>query len=357
MDLGGSSVEDVGLSRRFWQDKRVLVTGHTGFKGAWLCLWLENLGARITGIALPSEHDGAFSAFKPWTQLDSNHVDVRNLEAIIPLISDADPQIVFHLAAQALVRRGFEDPRGTFETNVLGTLNLLDACVHRPAVEAIVVTTTDKVYRFPGSGPFREDDPLGGTDPYGASKACAEIVVTGVSGASSTPVATARAGNVLGGGDMADDRLLPDLFRALARKEPLRLRNPAATRPWQFVLDPLLGYLQLAELLATAPQDAPRAFNFGPAPGTTNKVSEVVEFALQTWGHGSWVREEGKTYPEATVLELDPERARSVLGWQTRLDMKQAVEWTVAWERERLRGGNMRLFSLQQIDDFERIAQ
>ena len=273
-----------------WQGRRVLLTGHTGFKGAWLALWLEQLGATTFGIALPPPEGGAYEALRPKLEADE-HCDIRDRARVFALIEEWRPEIVFHLAAQALVPDSYRDPIGTFETNVAGTVNVVSAAV-TASVDAVVVVTSDKVYANDGSGrAFTESDPLGGGDPYSASKACADIAARSwraLPSNDATALAVARAGNVIGGGDVAPDRLLPDAWRALVADESLVLRNPRAVRPWQFVLEPLLGYLLLGERLLTRPDTAPEAVNFGPPLESCRPVGDVVDLAFQQFGRGSW---------------------------------------------------------------------
>ena len=350
------SLENVGVNRSFWQGKRVLVTGHTGFKGSWLALWLESLGAAVSGIALPAEQEeGAFNALRP--SLDSRHADLRDEQEIARLFQDLNPEIVFHLAAQSLVRRSYDDPVATYETNVLGTLHLLRAAA---SVKTTVISTTDKVYRNDETGrAFVEDDPLGGSDPYSSSKACVELLAESwrrsfVIG-SDHRVGTARAGNVIGGGDWGTDRLVPDTLRSLDAGRPVRLRYPKAVRPWQFVLEPLLGYLMFAEGLHTDPA-APDVLNFGPGPDAWATVEEVVQQMLAAWGSGSLEHADESFAPESQILALDSTRAEKQLGWRNRLDLASTLGWTVAWRKEQLSGSDMREFSLTQIKAFEEMT-
>ena len=271
------------IERAFWRDRRVLLTGHTGFKGAWLALWLERLGAQVFGLALPPTIPSprGFPNWRP-RRSRSRIGDIRDAGVVARAVQEARPQIVIHMAAQALVRRSYRAPVETFATNVMGTAHLLDSLRGAEGLQAVLVVTTDKVYRNDGNGhPFAEDDPLGGADPYSASKAAAEIVVASMATSffGGKGVATARAGNVIGGGDWSEDRLIPDIWRAVKAGKPLRLRNPEATRPWQHVLDPLAGYLRYAERLASG-ADVPKALNFGPLPGDALTVAEIADAML-----------------------------------------------------------------------------
>ncbi|HVF75633.1 MAG TPA: CDP-glucose 4,6-dehydratase [Acidimicrobiales bacterium] len=355
------STRSFGADASFWRSRRVLVTGHTGFKGAWLALWLEHLGASVTGLALPPETpDGIFGLLGSWDGLDSRIIDLRDADAVIAAVADTDPDVVLHLGAQALVRRGYADPVGTYDTNVMGTAHVLRGVEAAPAVKAVVVVTSDKVYANDGAGrPFTESDPLGHGDPYSNSKACTELLVASwrasFLGPKGVPVATARAGNVVGGGDVAEDRLVPDALRALAAADVLRLRNPDAVRPWQHVLEPLAGYLLLAQRLVEGDQAVPDAVNFGPDEESCRSVSDVVQKVFELTGTGKWEHEGGEQPPEATLLRLDSSLARERLGWRPRLDLDDTLAWTVDWWRAQREGADMRAFSLAQIATFEEL--
>lgn len=346
------------IDASFWSGRRVLVTGHTGFKGAWLSLWLERLGARVAGLALePESPDGAFVALGPWQELDSHVVDLRDGSAVREVLAQVSPEVVFHLAAQSLVRRGWADPLGTYEVNVLGTAHVLEAITAAASVSAVVVVTSDKVYANGGAGgSFHEGSPLGGVDPYSASKACAEHVVSAWrAGNPSRSVATARAGNVIGGGDVAEDRLLPDIWRALRTETEVVLRHPEATRPWQFVLEPLAGYVGVAEALVLEPALCPNALNFGPPASACWSVAEVVDMVFDHWGGGRWVEgpASGGDAPEAGELSLDSALAERALGWRPRLDIDAAIGMTVEWWRAAARGLPLRPLALSQLEAYE----
>lgn len=335
-----------------WAGRRVLVTGHTGFKGAWLALWLRALGAEVTGVALAPEHaDGIYAVLEPW-DLSSVLVDVRDPAALTAAVRDAQPEIVFHLAAQPLVRRGYAERALTYDTNVVGTANLLDAVSATSTVRAVVVVTSDKVYRQDGADrPFREGDPLGGHDPYSASKACAELVVAEWSYRSgAVAVTTARAGNVIGGGDRAADRLLPDVVRGAETGVPTMIRNPNATRPWQHVLESLAGYLLLGERLLDGAA-VPAALNFGPDGSAT--VAEVLTDFVAALGSGRWAIDDGEHPHEAPTLALDASLAREALGWRPRLDLPTALGWTAEWYRAQLEGADLGALTLEQIARYE----
>ena len=331
----------------------MLVTGHTGFKGAWLSLWLERLGARTFGVALAPPDGGAYEALRPCFEAQAR-CDIRDRERVVALTDEWQPEIVFHLAAQALVPDGYRDPVGTFETNVSGTVNVVSAAVAAGA-RAVVVVTSDKVYANDGSGrAFTESDPLGGHDPYSASKACADIAARSLRSSpasAGTAIAVARAGNVIGGGDVAPDRLLADAHRAVSAHQPLRLRNPHAVRPWQFVLEPLLGYLLLGEQLLTQPDTAPEAVNFGPHLASCRPVREVVELAFARFGEGSWEPAAGDHPPEAELLRLDATFAQQTLGWSPQFDLERAVEQTVTWWQTADAGGDLRMLAISQLDN------
>jgi CDP-glucose 4,6-dehydratase len=342
----------------------VLLTGHTGFKGSWLALWLAELDARVHGFALePPTTPSLFEIAKVRSVLESDtRADLADLAALEECVRSAEPEVVFHLAAQPLVRDGYVDPLGTLRTNVLGTAHVLEAVRPVDSVQAVVIVTTDKVYQDEtGLRPCQETDPLGGSDPYSASKAAAEIVTSSYrasffeGGYQSRParVATARAGNVIGGADWAKDRLLPDCLRAFSEGRPIRLRNPGSIRPWQHVVEPLSGYLRLAEcLLGERGNDYACAWNFGPDPGDDATVLQVARAAAAIWGPGAAVEEvaspDGGGH-EVHALRLDNTRAREDLGWRPRWALPQALEMTVAWHRAWMGGEDMAAFTRQQI--------
>ncbi len=349
------------MSVSFWHDRRVLVTGHTGFKGAWLTLWLQHLGAHVTGLSLPPEHpDGTYAACAPWVGVAEHEADIRDGGAVHRAFRDSSPEVVLHLAAQALVRRSYEQPAQTYATNVMGTAHVLEAIRSTPSVRAAVVVTSDKVYRNDGTGKaFREDAPLGQSDPYSSSKASAELLTASwrASFFSAGPgVATARAGNVIGGGDKATDRLVPDALRALTSNAPLRLRFPAAVRPWQHVLEPLHGYLLLAQALATGAAGVPDAVNFGPDTASCRPVAEVVDTLFRLVGTGSWEEESGHRR-EATLLRLDSSLAGRTLGWRPALDLDTALLWTVEWHKAERAGDSARALALAQICRYGRLLE
>ena len=333
-------------NRDFWRGRRVLLTGHTGFKGAWMLFWLEAMGARVTGCSLaPEQPEALFSHLHAPNRLASEIVDIRNPKGLASLVARVRPEIVLHLAAQSLVRRGYSDPHGTFATNVQGTNNLMQALAQVNTARAIVVTTTDKVYRNSDDGrAFVETDPLGGHDPYSASKAACEMVVDGWRSrfeAEGCGIATARAGNVIGGGDWAQDRLVPDAVKSWSSGQVLHVRRPDATRPWQHVLEPLRGYLILAEKLASSTDIAP-AYNFGPRTESAT-VRKVLSLAAAEFGDVRTEFANTQEGPvEAQALALDPTLAETDLGIRGLWELDKTVALTAQWYRDFLAGRQAR---------------
>lgn len=347
----------------FWHGKRVLLTGHTGFKGAWLALWLQRLGAEVTGIALPpATQPSLFTLLgtKPW--LTSHTCDIRDAQGLKALVRQIRPEVVLHLAAQALVRGSYLQPLETFATNVMGTANLLDAVRDVDSVRVVVAVTTDKVYQNRESPyPYREDDALGGHDPYSASKAAAELVVasyrTSFLGAAGVAVASARAGNVIGGGDWSADRLIPDAIRAWNANQPLQIRRPQAIRPWQHVLEPLVGYIKLAEKLWQQPAVA-GAYNFGPQTHEAATVREVVQLAQNAYGMGQVAWGDGTEGPhEAAWLALEVAKARTVLGVRPRWALAESVQRTMRWYGQQHDGADAHALCEADIAAYETTDQ
>jgi CDP-glucose 4,6-dehydratase len=344
----------------FWQGKRVLLTGHTGFKGSWLALWLHQLGARVTGFALtPPTTPNLFEVAQVGETLDSIIGDIRDPVAVSAAFARSNPEIIFHLAAQPLVSEGYQDPVGTYTTNVMGTLNIMEAARHLPDLQAMVVITTDKCYENAESlHAYTETDPLGGHDPYSSSKACTDIAVASWRRSffnlpRQAGVASARAGNVIGGGDWAKNRLVPDLLRAFAAGQAAQLRHIQAVRPWQYVLEPLAGYLQLAESMATDKSFA-TAWNFGPELEDCVSVEAVADQLVALWpGTASYVTEASTIPHEAGLLRLDASRAKHLLKWRPRWHLPQALQHTVDWQLAWLNGSSMRDFCRQQINLYQ----
>lgn len=343
----------------FWAGKKVLVTGHTGFKGSWLCETLLARGAQVAGFALaPDTKPALFDQLGLARRMDHALGDIRDADLVVARLREVRPEVVLHLAAQPLVRRSYREPLATWATNVMGTAHVLDAVRLLGSPCAVVVVTTDKVYENrEWEHPYRENDPLGGHDPYSASKAGTELVAASwrkaFFAASEVRLATARAGNVIGGGDWSEDRILPDLARAFGAGQPLLVRNRHAVRPWQHVLDPLEGYLELAERLAG--QEAKRVedgFNFGPEPADQRSVGALIEEARRHWA-GTWTDATDPAAPhEAGQLALSIERARSVLGWHPRWDFARAVAETVSWYRDVAAGADPAQLVRAQIEKF-----
>jgi CDP-glucose 4,6-dehydratase len=350
------------MDPKFWHDKAVLITGHTGFKGAWLSLWLSTLGARLTGYSLvPPTDPNLFESAKVGLGMESVIGDIRDYDHLRQTIEQYKPEIVFHMAAQALIFRGYQSPIETFDVNALGTARLLEAVRQVGSAKVIVVVTTDKCYQVgENSAAFRETDVLGGNDPYSSSKACAELVVAAYRSSYSDPlfphlpaVATARAGNVIGGGDWSPDRLLPDMIRGIIEKKPVAIRNLGAIRPWQHVLEPLGGYLLLAEKLWENGPQFSEAWNFGPL-SDAESVGAVVQQVIDLWGEGaSWVPDLTQHPRETRVLKLDCTKAQQRLGWKPRWQLSQALEATVAWYKAYLRGQNVRTVILDQLASYQ----
>jgi CDP-glucose 4,6-dehydratase len=374
---GDSAVEDMGLSpvrhdaqapavapalpsAAFWRGKRVFLTGHTGFKGSWLALWLQSLGAEVHGYALapPTEPALYREARVDSGMAASTLGDVRHFDAVRRAMQAQRPDIVLHLAAQPLVRLSYAEPVATYATNVMGTVHVLEAARELGGVRAIVNVTTDKCYENrEWVWGYREDEPMGGFDPYSNSKGCSELVTSAwrrsFFAQGGTALASARAGNVIGGGDWAADRLLPDILRAFERGEPVVVRNPHATRPWQHVLEPLGGYLVLAERLCQDGQAAAEGFNFGPRDEDARPVQWIVERLAERWGEGACWQADGGRHPhEANYLKLDISKARYRLGWQPRWNLATALDRTVGWHRTWLSGDDVRALCLAQIDDY-----
>ncbi len=357
-------MEGLEMNTEFWRGKRVFMTGHTGFKGGWLSLWLHSLGAEVHGYALPAPTSpNLFSiAGIPSIMATSTLHDIGDGNALKRMMLSAAPDVVFHLAAQSLVRASYQQPVDTFRTNVMGTVNLLEAVRQVNSVRAVVNVTTDKCYLnrewFWG---YREDEPLGGHDPYSASKACSELVTAAYRAsflhASAAAIATARAGNVIGGGDWAADRLIPDLLRAGDAGEELAIRSPQATRPWQHVLEPLSGYLLLAKCLFEQGDLFADAWNFGPSDSDAKTVQWIVDYIESVSPSFKWRYDQLEQAHEAHALRLDSSKARLILNWHPCWNLQQALDRTLAWHSAWRSGSDMHAFSLSQIEEYVRTVR
>jgi CDP-glucose 4,6-dehydratase len=346
------------MTPEFWQGKRVFVTGHTGFKGGWLCLWLHGLGARVSGFALePITNPSMFAAASLAKVMESSAVgDVRELGALKSALRSSQAQIVIHLAAQALVRDSYLDPVGTYWTNVMGTVNLLEAARNLESARAVLVVTSDKCYENrERAHAYREDEAMGGYDPYSSSKGCAELVTAAYRRSfyaefGRPAVASARSGNVIGGGDWSKDRLVPDAIRAFIGGAYLKVRNPNAIRPWLHVLEPLCGYLTLTEHLWTNGATYSEPWNFGPSEGDIRSVKWIVEqVARRSKGNVIWEVDSAPQPHEASLLQLDSSKARERIGWRPRLPLETAVDWTVEWYQRYAQGQSARELTQEQI--------
>ncbi|MEM6513120.1 MAG: CDP-glucose 4,6-dehydratase [Pseudomonadota bacterium] len=356
-------MEGLAMNPSFWKNKRVLITGHTGFKGAWLSLWLERLGAEVHGVSLPpKDSPNLFEKASIHSVLSHHCLDIRNREQLGQLLTRIQPEIVFHLAAQSLVRYSYENPLETYETNVIGTLNVLEAVRAAGSVRQAIIITTDKVYEnHERDAGYKEHEPLGGHDPYSSSKACAELLVSSYRRSffpdslfdqHKMSIASVRAGNVIGGGDWAKDRLIPDFVRAIESGSDIVIRNPSAVRPWQHVLDALSGYLALTEAMSTQPGFA-GAWNFGPAENDARPVRWIVEKMISLSGKQvSWSQDGGEHPHEAGYLRLDCRKANEELDWQPTWSLDSALEKVVEWHLADASGRDARETSIKQIEDY-----
>lgn len=349
------------MSESFWRGRRVLLTGHTGFKGSWLSLMLQRLGADVAGFALPppASSPSLFELAQVGQGMESRFGDIRDLPQVCAYVEEVCPEIVIHMAAQALVRESYESPVETYATNVMGSVHVLEAVRRVPQVRAVLNVTSDKCYENnEWEWPYRETDRLGGADPYSSSKGCAELVTSAYARSFLTDagvaVATARAGNVIGGGDWAKDRIVPDAISAFTGLHTLVVRNPLAVRPWQHVLEPLTGYLQLCERMIDNPPKYSRAWNFGPAAEDVQPVGRVADMLCARWGNGaSWTTSTSSEAHEARLLRLDSSAARAELGWQPTWKVSGAIERTVDWYKTWASGGDVREVTLAQADEYQ----
>jgi CDP-glucose 4,6-dehydratase len=357
-------MESLGIVSDFWQGKKVFLTGHTGFKGGWLSLWLESLGAQVYGYALkPSTTPNLFSIANVGKSLAASTIaDIRDSLALEKAMLSAQPDIVFHLAAQPLVRYSYAEPVETYSTNVMGTVNLFEAVRKTPSVRAVINITTDKCYENRESlKPYTEDDAMGGYDPYSSSKGCSELVTAAYRRSflaeAGVAVATARAGNVIGGGDWSEDRLIPDFLRAIDKNETLVIRSPNAIRPWQHVLEPLSGYLQLAERLYMQGEQFAQGWNFGPSDHDAQTVAWILDKLTNMTTVAMWTLDKEPQLHEANYLKLDSSKANTQLGWQARWNLETALLKIIDWHQHFKNGADMHKFSLMQIADYQKAAK
>lgn len=360
-------MEDMGMNPQFWNGRRVFLTGHTGFKGSWLSLWLQDLGAELTGFALsPPTSPSLFEEADVSAKMTSLIGDIRDLVTLKEAMLAARPEIVIHMAAQPLVRRSYDDPVETYSSNVMGVVNLLEAVRATGGVRSVVNVTTDKCYENrEWDWGYRENEPMGGFDPYSSSKGCAELITAAYRSSYFNPdkyqehgvsISTARAGNVIGGGDWAKDRLIPDIISAFARNTAPFIRNPNAIRPWQHVLEPLRGYLLLAERMHEAGAEFSQAWNFGPSDSDAKHVSWIVERMSSLWGpEAAWVVDDRPHPHEANFLKLDISKARKLLGWHPSLSLGEALDYIVDWSKATAKGTSARDQTLLQIRRYQNL--
>lgn len=354
----------VKLTNTF-KDRRIIVTGHTGFKGSWLTLWLSMLGAKVTGVSLdPKDPLDAYYAMGIKKLSKDLRQDIREFKGLFNIINSTEPEIIFHLAAQPLVSQSYLQPLETLDTNIMGTANLLEACRLTPSVKTIVVITTDKCYENTGMHlPYDENDRLGGEDPYSSSKAAAELVVNSYrksffSSADSPGIATARAGNIIGGGDWAENRIVPDCIRALKEGRQILIRNPASVRPWQNILEPLYGYIILADKCFTNNKSFSEAWNFGPECSSVYNVWHLAKEIIKAWGSGTLFKSgEKQKIKEADYLSLNINKAKEMLGWTPVLTFQDSVGLTVDWYKAQAEGKDMLKFSIEQIENYMQLIQ
>ncbi len=353
------------VDQNFWQSKKVFLTGHTGFKGSWLSLWLSSMGAEVYGYSLsPDTSPNLYDLLSIKDIISHSYIDdIRNFSQLKKVVQDVEPSIVIHMAAQPLVRYSYAHPVDTYATNLMGTVNLLDAIRQTDSVKAAVVITTDKCYENrEWIWGYREDDPIGGFDPYSNSKGCAELAVssyrqsffTDKQGDMRVGLATARAGNVIGGGDWSIDRLIPDAIRSFEADQELLIRSPLATRPWQHVLEPLSGYLILAQALYENPTKFSSGWNFGPDDSDVRTVEQVLDVLIKQWGRGAkWRRGSGDHLHEASLLKLDCSKAKSKLGWKSKWSLEIAISQIIDWQRAFMDGKNMQEICMSQINQYQ----
>ncbi len=369
MAIRKSALEGVAVNPAFWSGKRVLLTGHTGFKGSWMSLWLQAMGAQVVGYALaPPTNPSLFEVARVGQGMTSVHGDIRDLAALQAVFAKHRPEIVIHMAAQPLVRYSYQNPVETYSTNVMGTVNVLEAVRNTPGIKAVVNITTDKCYENrEWVWGYRENEPMGGYDPYSNSKGCAELVSASYRSSffnanshaqHGVALATVRAGNVIGGGDWAQDRLIPDILAAFEQNKLVNIRNPHAIRPWQHVLEPLRGYLTLAERLFQQGSDFAEGWNFGPNDEDAKPVGWIVTQMAQLWGsEAQWQGDAGQHPHEATYLKLDISKARSRLDWRPALPLNDALKLIIDWSKQRQAGADMHALTLAQIHIYQTLTR
>jgi CDP-glucose 4,6-dehydratase len=367
MAIWRGSLESLEMSPDFWRGKRVLLTGHTGFKGSWMSLWLQSMGAQVVGYALnPPTQPSLFETANVAEGMTSIIGDIRDLTKLLAVFAEYKPEIVFHMAAQPLVRYSYSEPVETYSTNVMGTVNLLEAVRQTPGVKAVVNITTDKCYENrEWDWAYRENEPMGGYDPYSSSKGCAELVSAAYRSSyfnvnnyeqHGVALATVRAGNVIGGGDWAQDRLIPDILAAFEQGKTVNIRNPHSVRPWQHVLEPLRGYLTLAERLHDHGISYAEGWNFGPNDEDAKPVGWIVEKMAGLWGNtATWQNDAGDHPHEANYLKLDISKARKHLDWHPALRLEDALKFIIDWSKQRQAGANVRALTLEQIRIYQNI--
>ena len=354
------------VNSKFWSGKNVLITGHTGFKGSWLSLWLQNLGANVTGLALaPPTKPSLFEIANVAEGMQSNIGDIRDQNVVDEVFNRCNPEVVIHMAAQPLVLYSYENPVETYATNVMGTVHILEACRRLNSVKSVVMITTDKCYENKEwVWGYRENEPMGGYDPYSNSKGCSELVISAYQksffhkDANKAGVASARAGNVIGGGDWAADRLIPDFMQAILDGQPVVIRSPSSIRPWQHVLEPLRGYLQLAESLWYDKAKFSEGWNFGPSDSDAKEVQWIIERISDLWGEGAhWQIDKSPRPHEAAYLKLDCSKANMKLGWEPRLDLSTTLQWIVEWYKQYLGNSDMREVTMKEISRYENLIK
>ncbi len=354
------------MNATFWAGKNVLLTGHTGFKGSWLSLWLQQLGANVTGLALdPPTNPSLFEAAKVAEGMTSIIGDIRDLATVKKAFSRCKPEIVIHMAAQSLVLHSYENPVETYETNLMGTVHILEACRQFDSVNSAVMITTDKCYENKEwLWPYRENEAMGGHDPYSSSKGCCELVISAYRSSffsderQNTAIASARAGNVIGGGDWADNRLIPDFMQCIMKGERVTIRSPNSIRPWQHVLEPLRGYLTLAEKLWENGEKYSDGWNFGPNQSDAREVQWIVNHIAKLWGQGASWQLDTETHPhEAAYLKLDCSRAHTLLAWEPHISLPTTLEWIVEWYKQYQQKSDMRKVSMQEIARYQALGK